>query len=314
MSWRRKQGGTHPPHNPWTKLQNRRPQHHQDSWQLGVPYWEKQFCLIVGSVPWRKVVETNKYMYLYESIVQWNDSANLETFNNEKYRFWAAINGVPCNISLPDPDIYIDDIDWNSSIDPELILDLEREPEPTDDENQDNGVTLVNPLLLDQSFACTGWGDAEEDFKTKEHPANWGCGWDDAEEDFKNKENPANWGCGWGDAEEDFKTKENPANWDCGWNADNKENPWGPDSAQTQSKAAGGGWDDSWNGRAGGASWGNSDGNGRKKDGGSWYNSKHKTSGYQGDYHHKRGGWRNKGWGNGGKRNTRVHVGCENLA
>ncbi|KAM1221365.1 uncharacterized protein LOC126593804 [Malus sylvestris] len=217
MSWRRKQVDAYSPHNPRTKLQSREPQHHQDCWQLGAPYWEKQFCLIVGSVPWRRVVETKKDMHLYESIVQWNDSANLETFNNEKYRFWAAINGLSCNISLPDPDMYIDDIDWNSSIDPELILDLEREPEPSNDESQDKGVTVGNPLLLDQSLACIGWGDAEDDLKNNENPANWGSGWGAAEEDLKNKENPANWGCGWGDAEVDFKNKENPANWGSGW-------------------------------------------------------------------------------------------------
>ncbi|KAL6272801.1 hypothetical protein ACE6H2_023493 [Prunus campanulata] len=283
-SWRGQQGYiSSQQHIPWTKPQNRKPPH--DSWQFSVPHWERKFCSIVGSVPWGKLIETKKYMYLYENIVQWNDSAGEEAFNNAKSRFWAEINGLHCSISLPDPDIYIDDIDWNSSIDPELVLDLEREPKPSDDKTQEDAVILGNPLLLNQSFSCTGWGDEEED----------------------------------------FKNKENPENWNRGWNEDNKENPWEPVSAQ--SKAAVGGWDNNWENNASewknntggpnnmyyrrtdGAFGGKSDANSRKKEGGSWYNSRYKTSRFNGDYYQK-----DRGWRNGGRRNNRVHVGYENLA
>ncbi|KAM1008328.1 hypothetical protein FF1_004756 [Malus domestica] len=79
-------------------------------------------------------------MSLYNNIVEWNDSAGEEAFNNAKNRFWAEMNGlIPrSDISLPDPDMYIDDIDWRSScnnIDPQLILDLEKskKTKPSDD-------------------------------------------------------------------------------------------------------------------------------------------------------------------------------------
>ncbi|KAL6981105.1 hypothetical protein U1Q18_022735 [Sarracenia purpurea var. burkii] len=95
--------------------------------QSSVPSWEKKFCLLVGSIPWGKVVVAKKYMHLHDDVVKWNDSAGEEEFSNAKERFWAASNGFPCEIPLPDPNMYIDEIDWNPHIDPELISDLDRE-------------------------------------------------------------------------------------------------------------------------------------------------------------------------------------------
>nr|XP_027186949.1 uncharacterized protein LOC113783901 isoform X1 [Cicer arietinum] len=126
-------------------------------WQPTVPRWEKMFCSSVGSVPWEKLVETKKYMYLYDNVVNWNDSASEEAFDNAKSRFWSEINGLPCDIPLPDPDIYIDDIDWSSTIDPELILDLERDAiVPSDKENDAEVVIIGDALLVNQSFFCIG--------------------------------------------------------------------------------------------------------------------------------------------------------------
>nr|XP_027186958.1 uncharacterized protein LOC105851370 [Cicer arietinum] len=103
-----------------------------------------------------KLVET-KYMYLYDNVVNWNDSASEEAFDNAKSRFWSEINGLPCDIPLPDPDIYIDDIDWSSTIDPELILDLERDAiVPSDKENDAEVVIIGDALLVNQSFFCIG--------------------------------------------------------------------------------------------------------------------------------------------------------------
>nr|DAD42542.1 TPA_asm: hypothetical protein HUJ06_000772 [Nelumbo nucifera] len=138
---------------------------HGGFWQPTVPSWEKKFCSSVGAVPWRRLLEAKKVMSFYENVVQWNDSAGEEAFNNAKNRFWAKINGLPCDISLPDPDIYIDEIDWNSDIDPELILDLDREPVATD-EGEKNGKagSLGDSLLwLNRPVPCTGWDDLEED-------------------------------------------------------------------------------------------------------------------------------------------------------
>lgn len=131
-----------------------------------MPSWEKKFCYSVGLIPWRKVLETKKCMYLYDNIVKWNDSAGEEAFHNAKSRFWAKINGLPCNISLPDPDIYIDEIDWNSNVDHDLLLDLEREPNaPVVREGGEVIASLYESLGLYQSYTCTGWGESIEDFQ-----------------------------------------------------------------------------------------------------------------------------------------------------
>lgn len=93
----------------------------------GIPSWEKKFCSLIGSVPWRKVVDAKKYMYCHGNILNWDDSAGEEAFYNAKKRFWAEINGVSCGISPPDPNLYIDEIKWNAYIDPEVIKDLEQD-------------------------------------------------------------------------------------------------------------------------------------------------------------------------------------------
>lgn len=117
---------------------------------------------------------------MHDNVVKWNDSASEEAFNNAKHRFWANINGLPCEISLPDPDIYIDNIDWNSKnseTDLELYEDLEKEPKPSGHNNQDEKVLILSDSLnQNQSFSCTGWGDAEEEFKEgKTVPLNPGA-------------------------------------------------------------------------------------------------------------------------------------------
>ncbi|KAK9283090.1 hypothetical protein L1049_011320 [Liquidambar formosana] len=139
-NWRWRQGGNYnqearrsPPrsYNPQP-----RPPPPSGFWQNSVPSWEKKFCFLVGSVPWQKVVDAKKFMYCHNDVLNWDDSAGEEAFHNAKKRFWAEINGLYCDISLPDPDIYIDDIDWNPDIDPALILDLDREYVAPDEEEK----------------------------------------------------------------------------------------------------------------------------------------------------------------------------------
>ncbi|GAB4843896.1 hypothetical protein Ancab_013860 [Ancistrocladus abbreviatus] len=131
-----------------------------------VPSWEKKFCTSVGAVPWSKLVETKRIMYLFDNVVKWNDSAGEEAFWNAKNRFWANINGLACDIKLPDPDMYIDEINWDAEIDPELLLDLDRESAISDKTAEEGGiVNLGNPLDLTHSFLCSGWGDNEEELR-----------------------------------------------------------------------------------------------------------------------------------------------------
>ncbi|CAL5420760.1 unnamed protein product [Camellia sinensis] len=161
------------------RSQNRKPP--IGNWQPTVPSWEKKFCTVVGSVPWRKIVETKKCIHLYDNVLKWNDSAGEEAFHNAKNRFWAEINGFPCDISLPNPDIHIDKIDWNSNIDPELLLDLEREfVVPDDQEKREQVVIIGEPLVPSESFSPAGWGDAEVDVKkaTNSTLQNKGSPWE----------------------------------------------------------------------------------------------------------------------------------------
>ncbi|KAI5331441.1 PREDICTED: bifunctional endo-1 4-beta-xylanase [Prunus dulcis] len=262
MSWRRQQGegGSHsgyysqPWKNHWSSLQKKRkPQDHS----VSVPAWEKQFCMRAGSVPWGKLVETKKYLSLHKNIVQWNDSAAEEAFNDAKSWFWAEINGLPCNISLPDPDAYIDDVDWSSSnIDPEVILDLERSREPKP-YYYDHGQTLdpedvviigLHQTVSNETVACT-WGDFEEDLKNKEnvHENPW-------EPASGHQSKAAAMGGGWG---------SNTCN---KWENNYSRDEWKYGSRKT-----------SYYGRGGhGVSWGNfkSDVNG----GSWWQNSRYKIS------------------------------------
>ncbi|KAJ0253571.1 Oxidoreductase/transition metal ion-binding protein [Hirschfeldia incana] len=92
----------------------------------GIPVWEKRFCEVIGSVPWRKVVEATAFKSWYTgNVITWDDSACQETFHNEKKRFWSRVNGFQCDISLPDPDLYVSEVDWDTTLDPELIRELE---------------------------------------------------------------------------------------------------------------------------------------------------------------------------------------------
>ncbi|XP_039127899.1 uncharacterized protein LOC120263982 [Dioscorea cayenensis subsp. rotundata] len=61
----------------------------------------------------------------YKKVQEWDDSAGLEAFQNANFCQWAKINNCQCNIPLPDPDMYIDDVDYDVFIDPELVADLD---------------------------------------------------------------------------------------------------------------------------------------------------------------------------------------------
>ncbi|XP_014500269.1 uncharacterized protein LOC106761253 [Vigna radiata var. radiata] len=94
-------------------------------WQDGIPVWEKKYCTTVGLVPWQKIVDSKTLICCHSNVSEWNDSAAEEAFKNAKKRYWAKINSLSCDISLPDPDTYTDQIDWNPSIDPDLIKEID---------------------------------------------------------------------------------------------------------------------------------------------------------------------------------------------
>ncbi|GFY84729.1 hypothetical protein Acr_03g0015030 [Actinidia rufa] len=159
--WRRQRGDSYDQEVIRTKSQNRKPPT-GSNWHSSVPSWEKKFCTVVGSIPWRK-----------------------RHSKNAKNRFWAEINGLPCDISLPDPDIYIDQIDWNSKVDPELV------------------------------FSPTGWGDAEEDLNKNIDSSleNKGNSWEEHNPTGRNKWEKNNY------ESDNFKDRRNA--WEP-WGANNR--------------------------------------------------------------------------------------------
>ncbi|XP_047318172.1 uncharacterized protein LOC124921543 [Impatiens glandulifera] len=181
------------------------------NWQPTVPLWEKKFCNVIGSVSWEKILDTKKYFHLYENVINWNDSAAEEAFHNAKKRFWAKINDLPCDLSPPDPDIYIDTVDWNSEIDPQLLLDLEREYVVPDE--QEKEVVVIIDQDNCQYYSPDGWGDMDDNpNENKDKTATgWGCldssnnnnnnnSWDCKVETDDNKRSWQHWGVGHDDS------------------------------------------------------------------------------------------------------------------
>ncbi|XP_073277526.1 uncharacterized protein [Primulina huaijiensis] len=150
-------------------------------WQPVVPSWEKEFCKVVGSLDWDTLLQMKKFTHLYDNVINWNDSAGEEAFFNAKKRFWATKNGLPCDISLPDPDAYIDRIDWDINIDPEPLPDLVVLPNEV--ENHDPVIIFGDALIANQAFSSSGWGDIEEnvnvpaDYSFGNHGDPWEQNW-----------------------------------------------------------------------------------------------------------------------------------------
>ncbi|CAL5193411.1 unnamed protein product [Lathyrus oleraceus] len=137
-----------------------------------VPLWEKKFLATVGQVPWRKLLES------HSNVMKWEDSAVKQAFYDAKFRFWADINGYSWDIPLPDPDMYIDEVDWDASVDPELCLDLEREAEARHIMSQQEETVIVdNPLGHGWDFTPTGWEVEDEEVTKPREPSYGDEGW-----------------------------------------------------------------------------------------------------------------------------------------
>ncbi|XP_047306455.1 uncharacterized protein LOC124909867 [Impatiens glandulifera] len=109
---------------------------------------------------WPRFLEAERCINIFLNITNWKDSAVEETFHNAKKRFWANINGLDCDIPLPDPDIHNDIINQNNDdVDPELILDLDYEfVVPNDQEGGGNHCDLHDPY----AGYPIGWGDLDD--------------------------------------------------------------------------------------------------------------------------------------------------------
>ncbi|KMZ56729.1 hypothetical protein ZOSMA_924G00010 [Zostera marina] len=73
-----------------------------------VPIWEKNFCYSESKIKWKTICEAKKMLPDHKKVAEWDDSSGKEAFFNSKHRYWAKINNLPCDIPLPDPDMYLD--------------------------------------------------------------------------------------------------------------------------------------------------------------------------------------------------------------
>lgn len=218
---------------------NRRP---PQARQKSVPSWEKKFCESICLIPWHKLLEAKKFMHLYDNVVRWNDTAAEEAFKNAKSRFWAEMNGLPCNVKSPDPDTYIDKVDWNTSVDPELLLDLERGPdvESKTSEAESEIVNNGKPFLLDnEPFLCDeGWGYLDKVPVPPNGSAEsqgW-INWNEADQCGENLEGSKGWN-NWDDYDDDDKNNKYASN--CNWEEIGYKNSWNEDSYGKSNMASG---------------------------------------------------------------------------
>ncbi|XP_072968919.1 uncharacterized protein [Typha angustifolia] len=253
---------------------------------LSIPLWEKKFCSYVCSIPWRKICETKRFMCMYKNIVEWNDSAALEAFQNAKARFWAEYHGRPCEIPLPDPDMFIDKVDPDARIDPELLADLEKRPHVSSD-----GVSAApngwdSFIFANKPVPATGWGDAEQNETSDQHnSSNWNIWTEQPIQDT-----------GWWDVAEPYS-----AGWDV---HDNSCKAWnhhghGWFEGPLQHDSWGGGVDNcginDWSGSLRHENRNNrpSRRHNRKRDGGGRFSSSFTKPKYQLDGHQSNNSWRN---------------------
>ncbi|KAL8459989.1 hypothetical protein ACS0TY_031771 [Phlomoides rotata] len=109
---------------------------------------------------WNVFLQKKKHIHLHPKALEWNDIAAKEAFNNAKRRFWSQKHHFSCDVPLPDPNLYIYNIDWDSKIDIELDLDSIS----SRDENE--GPEFSGDPLVPESYrdiVPTGWGDDIDD-------------------------------------------------------------------------------------------------------------------------------------------------------
>ncbi|XP_020701073.1 uncharacterized protein LOC110113006 isoform X2 [Dendrobium catenatum] len=115
------------------------------------PNWEKRFC---SQMKWRDFCEKKRVVHLFPKVLDWDDAAGKEAFDNAKARYWAQINNLPSEIPSPDPDMYVQEVDYDAYIDPSLLEDLYELPPPPP-ETPDPSSIKISEIIP------TGW-DVED--------------------------------------------------------------------------------------------------------------------------------------------------------
>lgn len=125
-----------------------------------VPRWEKEFCSEIGGIQWKRLLEAKKYISETDKIMQWDDSECRDCFYKAKYRFWSLNynHGSYCSVSLPDPNKYIDEINWDSESDNQLSMELEEARKPETRCEEESSFLLSDPWMLPvEHVKPTGW-------------------------------------------------------------------------------------------------------------------------------------------------------------
>ncbi|GLJ20168.1 hypothetical protein SUGI_0366150 [Cryptomeria japonica] len=111
------------------------PQKMKAIWVPCIPSWEKEFCKQSISLSWKEFCEVKKYTFCFPEIEKWNDSAAEEAFHLAKRRYFAKINGAPCDVPEVDFNAYIDEVDWNSLDSGDIDWPEEYDSDSEDEEN-----------------------------------------------------------------------------------------------------------------------------------------------------------------------------------
>ncbi|RRT85798.1 hypothetical protein B296_00001099 [Ensete ventricosum] len=74
-----------------------------------------------------------------------------------------SLHSTMISIPLPDPDMYIDEVDHDAPVDPELVADLEKQPSvPTDVQSVAPGLSDYWDMCGVEAIQPTGWDDEVE--------------------------------------------------------------------------------------------------------------------------------------------------------
>ncbi|XP_072970630.1 uncharacterized protein [Typha angustifolia] len=62
-----------------------------------VPQWERDFCTVEHSIPWKKIRQAKLMLQVYDNIANWDDSEARKAFETAKARYFAKRFGKPCD-------------------------------------------------------------------------------------------------------------------------------------------------------------------------------------------------------------------------
>ncbi|MBA0644712.1 hypothetical protein Goklo_028838 [Gossypium klotzschianum] len=123
----------------------------------------KKFCIEVGAMSWERFVEAKKNLYEHDKVYEWDDSAGLTAFQEAKQRFWKIYHGFPCENKLQSntADLYNDDIDWNTKIDPKLFSEIKSFTD-NEDKEKENAKEMDWFSIPLEEIQASRWDEFEE--------------------------------------------------------------------------------------------------------------------------------------------------------